>query len=328
MTLHGTPLAKEMTEWWQTHAGRHADPKWLAYLEDFNYLLAHKLDEQAAEHDNHGRFGMSKAGGCTRAAALKLMRAEAQELSGSSRVTFWYGHMAEVMAIATLRAIGVPVTPSTDDGGQFTCRIDPFMHSTTDGLIAADPRLGNIPTMLSVKSAGYKMSGRQRGGGFKRYGFAQYPFDGVKVTNPGYWAQAQAEMHSRGHQQHLFVLVAKDIIKAMEEDDYLGPKGNGSLVFYTEIIPYDSQFISDRFIPAWTDAWSDARRGVPGAARYLSKDGTYVALQPGDADGNKKLTGTFDPCSYCDFRDACMGSSLTAQLQASIAAKAQQEVLV
>ncbi len=321
------PLAKQAEEWWATHGGRHDSPEWQAYLADFADLSRRKIDEQAAEHDNQGRFGMSKAGGCTRAAALRLLGAPEEPLLGSTRVTFWIGHLLEVVGLATLRAIGVPVSPSTEDGVQWVAKIDPFMLSYSDGII---DYFGKIPveqpmTVVSVKSAGYKLSGKLRDGSWKRYGFAQYPMDGVKKTSPGYWAQMQAEMAGTGTRQALLFVVAKDMIKAMEGDPILMGE-NGSLSFYAEMVDRDDSFIERQLKPVWSKAWSSVQEKDPGAPMYLTAAGEYVCLDAKDRskDGTNKKLNNWNPCLYCSLADACETHLLTGELKASLTQKGEK----
>ena len=122
--MYGHPIARELEAWWRIHGARHDDPDWQAYLADLETLFPVKLAELGAEHvngdENGKRFGMSKAAGCTRAAALKYLGHEAEPFSGSTLVTFHIGHLLECMAIASLRACGYQV-----DGAQSAVTIDP-----------------------------------------------------------------------------------------------------------------------------------------------------------------------------------------------------------
>lgn len=305
------PITQQMEGFWHDHAGRYNDPQWREYLESFAGLFGLKMAELGEEHSNEGRFGMSRAGGCTRAASLKFLGYDG-ELSGSSRATFAIGHMVEVMALATLRAIGFPLS-----NVQGRASIDPFMTSAID----AETLLDGVPTHLSVKSVGYKMSGYNfKARTWKRFGFAQYPMDGVRATSPGYWAQAQAEMYARDAQQTLFVIVAKDMIKKMEGDPLLVE--SGSLTFYCELVQLEPQFVTDTLIPTWREQWDAVGIGDAGPALFLRKDGVYVNLTRGAEDANKAATGTYDPCSYCDLYDACGEHAVNAQLVGSLKAVA------
>lgn len=307
--MHSHPIVKEMEAFWQEHAGRHDDPLWLAYLSAYNDLLRAKMVEMGEAHSNEGRFGMSKAGGCTRAASLKFLGHESQ-LTGSTRATFAIGHQVEVMALATLKALGYPL-----NNVQRRVTIDPMMSSSLD----AETVLDDVETIVSVKSAGYKMSG-QRKGTWTRYGFAQYPLDGVKKTSPGYWVQAQAEMHGARVSQSLLIVVAKDMIKKFEDDPLM--QENGSLTFYAELIPYDGPFCSEQLAAIWGATWGDVLDGNAGDAFYFSgKENRFVLLDPHDGIANKAMTGTYSPCDYCDLRDAC---TLAAPLEASTAASLQE----
>lgn len=311
--MHGTTVARDAENWHLAHGGQAGDPEWEGFVADFRAQLDTKYDEMLAEHDNGGRFGMSKAGGCTRASALKFLGAKGEPFTGSTRVTFFIGHLCEVIAITTLRRLGYVV-----DGTQEPVKIDPFMHSYSDGIITGVPVGSPIPeqTVLSVKSAGYKKSGKERRGSnyiFVRRGFPELPFEGVRKSQPSWYAQVQAEMHGyklagRDIRQALVFVVSKDIIKAMEADEYLGPKGNGSLTFYTEIIKYDATFCEKVLMPAWQRTWDAAQAGNAGPAQFLSSTkNEYVRLQAASTDWNPNagLTGTFNPCNYCDLLSDC-----------------------
>lgn len=304
-------IGKQMEAWWAEHGGRHDHPEWIAYVNDFGTLLIDKLVEMSEEHDNAGRFGMSKAGGCTRAAGLKYLGFDSEPLSGSTRATFNIGHILEIKAIATLRAIGYEVS-----GMQQRITIDPYMASASDGIIVIDGK----PHILSVKSMGYKMSGKRYGKGgitWTRHGFAAMVANGVRAEQPGHFAQSQAEMHAATIPDTLYLVVAKDMVKAMEADPLMVE--NGSLTFYTEGISYDPSFATSLDL-MWGTQWAAVQGGRPGPAFYYANSGQWIELDPNDADGNKAATGTYDPCSYCDLRAACtVGAPLAASIH-------QQEV--
>lgn len=317
MSLFGHPIARALETWWREHGGRFDDPQWIKYVEVEGHLARRKAEELLEEHSNGGRFGMSKAGGCTRAAQLKLLGHASEAFSGSSRATFRIGHLIEVMALATLIAAGYDVTDP-----QLPLEIDPMMRSARDATITLDGKR----TLLSVKSIGYKKSGNEWRGKEKvwvRRGFPELPFEGVRRSQPGYWAQLQAECAADNYDQALILFVAKDMVKAMENDPYLGEKGNGSLTFYGELVPADPEFIKNALVPAWTEAWGHVSAGRAGRGLYIhKKENRYVELNPNDDAGNKKaLAQGWSPCGWCDASKACKASYdsvLTAQLQASI----------
>lgn len=308
--MKGHRIARECEEWWKKHGGDHESAAWHAYNKDELELFVTKADEITSEHSNYGRFGMSKAGGCTRAAGLKWLGYEGEPFSGSTNVTFHIGHLLECVGIATLRAVGYQV-----DGTQGQVTIDPFMQSASDGIIylggyevdCNDVRVPE-PTVLSVKTAGYKMSARN-----KRQGFAALPFDGVKYGQRSWWAQAQAEMHGHGIQNTLVFVVAKDIVKAYESDEYLGERGNGSLTFYAELLDYDKEWCEEHLLPTWQTQWDSVQEGKAGSPMYFT--GTKFErlaemASPGSATSiwggpNQKITGTFNPCGGCDMLKAC-----------------------
>lgn len=299
--MYGHRLSRQLEEWHKAHNGQHDDPAWLNFLADFQTLLAAKAQEMSEEHSNDGKFGMSKAGGCTRAAGLKLLGAQPSPFSGSTLVTFFIGHLAECIGIASLRSLGYEV-----EGSQQEVTIGDYMHSASDGIM---PDFDGEETILSVKSAGYKKSGKQ-GKTWVRRGFPELPFMGVKRSQPGHYAQAQAEMFGTGLNQTLYLVIAKDIVKAMEDDPYLGDgdgNGNGSLTFYSELIHYDDKFCQTELLPVWEKQWADVQSGRAGDPMYLSDKGTYARLTAASQTWtpNADRTGTFNPCSYCDLVGAC-----------------------
>ena len=290
------PLAREMEAFW---ASNHDGSEVLAqYQSEFSSRLVTKFAEKMQEHSNNGRFGMSKTAGCTRAAALKFLGHKGEEFTGSTMFTFWLGHMCEVAAISTLECLGHHV-----DGAQQAVTVDPFMHSYSDGIVT----YRGEQMILSVKSTGYKMSGK-RSGKYVRQGFAELPFGGVQKVQPSWWSQSQLEMHGSGIHKTLIVAVAKDIVKAFDDDEYLGPKGNGSLTFYVEEIPYSREWCERFAIPAWQHTWDSVQRGEAGTPLYLNKDTLrYVALERANENRmpNAERTGTYSPCAYCDFVAPC-----------------------
>lgn len=311
MALFGYPIGRIMEEWWLKHGGNIDSPEWHKWVKLYSELLPAKLLEVTEEHDNSVDgikvFGMSKAGGCTRASALKYLGCEAEPFSGSTKFTFFLGHSVEVMALTTLIMCGYPVTdmqsPITIDSTD-----GPLFKSAPDGII----KLLGTTTPVSVKSTAYKMSG-WRNGKPVRMGFAKLPFEGVRADQPVHYAQSQLEMRATGTSQSLMLYVAKDIVKAFENDDYLGQKGNGSLTFYTELIKYDHE-LTESLIDTWGITLSRAKQGSAGEAMYLHPS-TYqfVQLKRAEYDPkniwggkNKEITGTFNPCGGCDQRKACV----------------------
>jgi len=303
MNRHGHPLAADLEKFWREHGSRHDDPAWQLYLKEFGGLLSAKLTEMGEEHSNGGLFGMSKAAGCTRAATLKAAGAEEEAFSGSTLVTFSLGHLCEILGIATLRAAGYEVT-----GVQQPVTIPGLMQSASDGIISIDGE----QMILSVKSVGYKLSGRNKDGSFKRYGFAQLPFDGILGAQATWWPQAQAEMHGSGLTKTMFLVVAKDMIKVMEQDEAM--KENGSLSFYAEVVEYDRAWCEEELMKVWQQAKASVeanRLGLPWV--FNGKTKKYVQLpEPGVVDpkniwggANQTATGSFNFCGGCSLVDAC-----------------------
>lgn len=314
MPLFGHPISRQMEDWWRKHADIHDDPDWIEWLSVFKGLLDKKFVEWSEEHSNTvdgiKLFGMSGTGGCVRKASLKLLGFKPERESGSSYFTFWLGHAVEIAALATLQMVGYPLLDTqkklileTDLNGAVT----PIMKSASDGII----KILGVETPVSVKSAGYKMSGQVKGKWIRR-GFAEYPFAGVRSVNQSAYVQLQAEMLAGGYQQGLILIASKDIVKAFENDEYLGKKGNGSLTFYTEIVKPESEII-EPVVEAFSEAFLSVQNGKAYKALYPEKNTyKYVELKkahyiPSNIWGgpNKELTGTFNPCGGCDLRKAC-----------------------
>lgn len=307
--MHGhIPITRKLESWWEKHGGQHADASWIEWLDTFNDMLRVKVAELASEHTNLNEegqtvFGMAGIGSCTRKEGLKVLGFTDQTFSGSTRFTFTLGHIVEVMALATLHVSGTKV-----EGQQGTISIGDYCSSAPDGVV----KLLGRPTVVSVKSIGYKMSGRTRkkGGGFnwRRQGFAELPFGGVYKTHVDHYMQIQAEMLALGLTQGLMLYVAKDLIKVFENDEYLGEGGNGSLTFYTELVQADES-VQSMIIESLEGRWKDIQDGEAGSPSvYTYNDGEYMPIVQASYDENniwggpnQAITGTFNPCGGCGF---------------------------
>lgn len=301
--MYGNDIAVECETFWRDFGDKHESPEWRGYMDNHSALYAEKIKELTRPHVNgtedDKRFGMSNAAGCTRAAALKFLGETPEPFSGSSLATFFIGHEVELMGIATLRSIGYRV-----EGQQEPVRIDPMMHSYSDGLMSLDRGNANgvVDTILSVKSIGNKKSGKERGK-YVRRGFSELWFEGVRKAHPGWFAQAQAEMWGSNLDRTLVLAVCKDSLKSMEGDPY-----QKSGTFYTEMIEFDYDWCHDHLMPVWHDVWDNVQHGDPGPALYLSAvEPFYNELAPATSKHmpNAGVTGTFNPCMYCDMFAAC-----------------------
>ena len=309
--LYGHPLSRELEAY---TARRNVDQDVnRAFWSDFYTLLGTKLDEMTSDHVNEGpkgekRFGMSGAGSCTRKATLKYLGYEGEPIDGATRLTWDLGHILEIIGIATLRGAGY----AAGTAGQNPVYIDPFMHSFSDDVLPNLGRHYGKPIIYSSKSISYKMSGQQRGKWVRR-GFTELPFEGVRAAQPSAWAQAQAEMHASGIEATIIQYTSKDVVQAFKKDPYVGPEGNGSLVFYTELIEYDPVFCAHELIPVWGQMWDAATDGKAGTAFvYNPTEHRYIRLpKPGDSEAgwggpNQAVTGTFNPCGGpCEVAEAC-----------------------
>ncbi len=306
--MHGHPIARNMEKWWYEHGSKHDDPQWEQWIELFDQMMAIKKAEMLSEHTNkntHGEdvFGMAKAAGCTRSSALSLLGYDKEDHSGSTKFTFWLGHALEVAALATLHMAGYPLVDT-----QGYVSLGEHMASASDGEIVMYP---NIPTIVSVKSSAYKMSGK-RAGKWIRRGFPEFPFEGIKKAQPSWYVQGNCEAYSKGYKQWLLIAVSKDIMKVFEDDEYLGEKGNGSLAFYAELIQTD-EAIAREAIRVHENQWKHIEEGRAGPAYYINaNEMKYIKLNHAEVNAsniwggkNQQLTGTFNPCGGCNFVKVC-----------------------
>lgn len=300
-----------MEEWWKVHAKHETDPEWIAWCDRFLELYRIKSAEMTTEHlnvvDGMRVFGMSKAGGCTRASGLNILGYDKEDNSGSTNFTFWLGHTVEIGVLATLEAVGYPILNSQESviirGVKY-----PIMQSTSDAII----KILGEPTIVSVKSAAYKMSGRTKGK-FLRRGFAELPFEGIRAKQPSWYAQIQSELFGSGIKQGLILVASKDIVKAFEDDEYLGKKGNGSLTFYAELIKPELELVHQIIDIHEEQMIQVMEHKSAGRAMYLRSDTMqYVELEKGSVQKsniwggkNKEITGTFNPCGGCQFAKVC-----------------------
>jgi hypothetical protein len=300
-----------MEKWWKNHADKSGDPEWHQWVDRFGELMHIKMLEWKDEHTNQvdGKrvFGLSKAGGCTRDIALGLLGFKGEDVSGSSRFTFWLGHAVEIAALATLEAAGYPLIETQQECILLDKSGRPIAQSKSDGVV----KILGIPTIVSVKSAAYKMSGQQKGKWIRR-GFAEYPFVGFRMANPSGYVQLQCELAASGFKQGLALVAAKDIVKVFEKDEYLGEKGNGSLTFYAEIIKPEIE-TSELATDILSEQMNYVDKGSAGPAMYFAKNTSqYVELEkakviPSNVWGgkNKELTGSFNPCGGCAKVEVC-----------------------
>lgn len=300
-------LTRALESFWKDHGGNDKSDLWVnKYLPRYGELVTEKRRELSEEHSNGGRFGLSKIGGCIRAAALKWLGEKGEDFTGSTLATFFIGHSTEAMALATIEAAGFPVYDT-----QRTITIDPFAQSALDAMTEIEGEAGP----LSIKSTGYKMGGWDwRKKKWVRRGFGALVFEGTRNESPGYWAQSQAEMYATKSNTAYILFVAKDMIAAFKDDPTMtGPNGNGSLTFYTEKFYYDKRWTEDVMLPTWNRAWDTVQRGDLPDGAFLLKTGEYARLSPLRTEENKRAVG-FDVCSYCAFADACKKASRSKEV--------------
>lgn len=310
-----TSVTKHLEAFCRDHLGRHDSPAYWKYHDLHADLLREKRAEQREEHSNGAGFGMSKAGDCMRAAAFKRAGIAGAEPSGSERATWEIGHSMEVMALALLMASGFEVTDR-----QARVRVGPF-ESAIDGVVRSGPVPLPYPLILSVKSSGYKMGGFAKGRKVERRGFAALPLDGI-ASQATWYAQSQLEMGVYDYpleypgaaemgawpRSTLFLVVAKDMIKAFEGDEIM--QASGSLTFYAEVVTYDG-VTAPGLVQQYGEVLDTEPHMVPARTFRAKPRPEMVTLpEPGDvASGwggpNREATGTFNPCRGCGFAAIC-----------------------
>lgn len=299
------PLIRHLQSWCRDNLpggspGRHA------LHEAWRRHFAAKLAEQEAEHDNAGLFGMSSAGGCLRAQALRRAGVKGAPAPGDDRVTWEMGHLGEVLALATLEASGFHLAQV-----QAPAVIPGVFSSKVDGVLYGGPVDLPYPLILSVKTASYKM-----GGAKKRRGFAALPLEGIANENGTWSVQAQLEMQALGMEHVLFLVLAKDMVKQYEGDPLLP-----SLSWYAELLPRVPGSVG-RIVEAHKlvlDTPAVPAIGVPPFTFWPNGNGFKVVKLPepgskgteksGWGGPNQEATGRFNSCFSCAFAALCRGEA-------------------
>lgn len=337
------PLIRHLQTWCRDNLSK-GSPGRHALHEAWGRHFDAKLAEMEAEHDNAGLFGMSGAAGCLRANALRRARVQGEPIGGDDLVTFEIGHALESFALAVLEASGFTLSGACHGCGeivplgangharteygrgefaemvqcgptssQIPATIPGVMCSAADGALTAGPVDLPYPVLVSVKTASYKQGGKG-----KRRGFAALPLDGIAAEHPTWSAQAQLEMIALPEYKNvLFLVIAKDMIKAYEGDPLLP-----SLSWYAELLPGSPETV--------TTILNGHKVVLIEEARALQETGAYDPLtvppitfwpngngfkgirlpDPGNVkDGwkgeNQDATGRYNPCFSCSYSVLC-----------------------
>lgn len=310
--MYGIPLASQLENFWKEHFQNPNSDKWKEWVDKYREYLALKSVEISESHKNENQdglkvIGMAKSGGCTKEVLLRYAGAKPDKpFTGASQFTFWIGHSVETAVLATLDVLGYKPDVQTRVYSKSGLRA-----TASDAIIEY---LGK-PTVCSIKSTAYKMSGGKRDPKTKKYsfirrGFASLPFEGIKQSEYHWYTQLQQEMYALDLEDGIIIVAAKDVVKAYENDEYMTM--NGSLVFYAEHFKLD-RFIAKKIDDFWNKKFSNfLETGEFGNAEYLTKNGTWVTLKEGEyipdniwGGENQKTTGTFNPCGGCIFALSC-----------------------
>lgn len=299
-----------LSDWCSREFASHDSPGRKRYEKEFQALLDLKRAEQRTQHSNGGRFGMSSAGGCLRAAAYKRAGVKGEPEGGDTLVTWEIGHLLEIMGGAILTAAGFKVTRR-----QETIWLDPAFQSAIDGVLEDGPVPLPYPLLLSLKTNSYKSSQPPRGNSpAKRYGFAGLPLDGIAAAQPGWNIQAQLEMAATGMEHELVLVIAKDMIAAFKSDPIFN--ASGSLSFYAEVLLREhSESIDATPLPTDTivAAYSAVMDREPSwvlPIYFTGANGPVTLPSPGDVESgwkghNQVATGRFNPCFSCGYASIC-----------------------
>jgi hypothetical protein len=195
----------------------------------------------------------------------------------------------------------------TSAGWRYIKSVEPVASVPTKCIRVASPD----GLFLATRDYVVTHNSGKRGSTFTRRGFTELPFEGVRKAQPTWWAQAQAEMEASGAREVIVVAVAKDVVRAFKDDQYM--QESGSLVFYTEAIEHDEHFCQTELRPTWGSVWDAVTGGHASPAWYLRGDTSrYVRLpKPADTGAgwggvNQQAVGTFNPCGApCELADAC-----------------------
>lgn len=317
------PLGAKLEKWWKEYGLKPEREEWIKWVEIYSQMMLEKAKEMSTAHEHKNDdgdevLGMSKSVGCTKAELLKLAQVKEgiKEESGSARWTWFLGHSVEIGVLATLACLGYELKTQYEVESKYKTR-----KSASDAMTTYFGK----PALISVKSAGYKMSGGKRNKKTNKYtfvrrGFASLPFEGIKFSEHSWWVQLQMEMYAAGVDQGIIIVAAKDMVKAYENDEWLNDR-NGSLSFYAQYFKAEPTFAAE-LESKWNSIYKEFKdTGQFGSAMYLNKYFNWVELVQGDYDPdniwggeNQSRTGTFNICGGCVFQPICPSIRSTSDL--------------
>lgn len=272
-------------------------PEFCQYASDLTVAKYQELCKPHAEDRDQFTFGLSSAGGCIRAAQLRIMGVPVTHSAGTL-FTFRIGHVLEPLGLALLRGIGFKVIEPQAEVKIWGDNDVALFHSWTDGIVwRAD--YGEVA--LSVKTMGLKNSGFYRGKATRR-GFTALPFEGVK---PGWFVQSELEGYGLKLDRSLVLVMAKEFIQAFETEDEWMQK-SGSAVIWTDVLDTNYRWVETIVLPEFQRAQNELLAGKIGCGKqYESDSGTWVEIDP----RTKNAVNGWNFCKWstgsCDMFDEC-----------------------
>ncbi len=230
--------------------------------------IAHIDDVLSVDLRRSGRdktaIRMSESGDCARRIGYNLLGYAAEPHAERLLGIFAAGHFFEQLVLAGMRTAGLQVVSHTPDGQQFEAvGFDPPMIGHFDGRVL----INDVISLVEIKSANTSR-------------FSTMVAKGVGRSDPKYYAQMQSYMHHDSLEQAFYVAINKD---------------NSDV--YTEVVPYDSEFM-DVLLIRLRLIWSITRQGLlpepefPKAS-YTCQSCPFTGHCPGtqSVGGNKITVG-------------------------------------
>lgn len=144
-------------------------------------------------------LGLSQIGhSCDRWLWLQWRWAVIEKIRGRILRLFRRGHDEEARLIEDLRAAGLVISETDEQGNQHAVRFSAHLSGSMDGIVESGvPEAPEKPHVLEVKTHNAKS-------------FKDLCRQGVEKSKPMHWAQCHTYMHGKGIDRALYVAVNKD----------------------------------------------------------------------------------------------------------------------